>query len=35
VRLLEPAVIVVMGAFVAMVVLAVIVPLLDVSTMSH
>lgn len=34
VRLLEPAVIVVMGAFVAMVVLAVIVPLLDVSTMS-
>lgn len=35
VRLLEPAVIVVMGAFVALVVLAVIVPLLDVSTMSH
>ena len=35
VRLLEPAVIVVMGVFVAIVVLAVIVPLLDVSTMSH
>lgn len=35
VRLLEPAVIVVMGVFVAGVVLAVIVPLLDVSTMSH
>ena len=35
VRLLEPLVIVVMGAFVALIVLAVIVPLLDVSTMSR
>ncbi len=35
VRLLEPVIIVVMGVFVAIVVLAVIVPLLDVSTMSH
>lgn len=35
VRLLEPAVVVVMGVFVAIVVLAVVVPLLDVSTLSH
>jgi type II secretory pathway component PulF len=34
-RLLEPAIIVLMGAVVAAVVLAIVLPLLDVSTMTH
>jgi type II secretory pathway component PulF len=34
-RLLEPAIIVLMGAVVAVVVLSVVLPLLDVSTMTH
>jgi type II secretory pathway component PulF len=34
-RLLEPAIIVLMGAIVAVVVLSVVLPLLDVSTMTH
>ena len=34
-KLLEPAIIVFMGVIVAFVVLSIMLPLLDVSTMSH